>query len=239
MVSMKTGEWVALAILFLMVLTAFGVYWSLPEQIVFIWDGNSKVLGYIDKTLAIFGLPLFSILLYGFLRWLPNLDPNQRFREMQTEYVWFTVAVVGFLFYYYGMMIFYNLKGLALGNNQFISSWGMNIASMLMFGIAFLLFALSEVIHKSSPVHVFGIKTNATLSSETIWKETHERAGWMLKSMAIIAGIGIFAPDFVLKLLLVAIVVGSIYLVVYSDYLYKKMNEKQIVIGKRKNKKKK
>jgi uncharacterized membrane protein len=61
-----------------------------------------------------------------------------------------------------------------------------------------------------------------TLSSEEVWRSTHERAGLLFKVCGVIAMLSMLVPKYSIWLVVLPIIFAGLYLVVFSYTEYRK-----------------
>ena len=94
--------------------------------------------------------------------------------------------------------------------NQVMSA----LFAILMGGIAFF-------IRRVKPNWFAGIRTPWTMESETVWKATHERGFRVFFIIALFCLLGILVPEYAYLFILLPVIIGTIYLVVYSYIVWK------------------
>jgi uncharacterized membrane protein len=67
-----------------------------------------------------------------------------------------------------------------------------------------------------------GIRTPWTMESETVWNETHQRGFRVFLVIALFCLLGVFIPEYAYLFILLPVIIGTIYLVVYSYIVWKK-----------------
>lgn len=67
-----------------------------------------------------------------------------------------------------------------------------------------------------------GIRTPWTLSSETVWKKTHEIGGKLFKIAGVIAFAGVLAGEYAIWFILVPVLAVAVFTVAYSYFEYQK-----------------
>jgi uncharacterized membrane protein len=60
------------------------------------------------------------------------------------------------------------------------------------------------------------------LSSEKVWTKTHKIGAKLFKASGLICLLAIFLPQYALFFILGAIILASVYLIVYSYFAYQK-----------------
>lgn len=202
-----------LSLVVVLISFAIGMYFysKMPEMMASHWDYRGEVDGYMPKFLGLFLMPIISAVLFGFFLLIPKLDPLkeniQKFSKYFDSYILFFEL---FLLYIYLLTIFWSL-----GLN-------FNMTSAIMPAMAVLLFTMGVLVEKAERNWFIGIRTPWTLSSETVWRKTHQLGGKLFKIIGVIAVFGVFLSDFAMFLILIPVILISFYLVIYSYLEYKK-----------------
>lgn len=196
-----------------LVLAAVTIYgWmNLPDQIAVHFNSVGEADGFADKTSGLLMIPALSAGLYLLFRLIPNIDPlGENISEFQDTYQKLVVAVLAFLTYSQAMIVFWNL-GVSFTVNQALTP-----------AIAGLYYFMGDVISEAEQNWFVGIRTPWTLSSEEVWKRTHERCGPLFKIAAAVALFAVALPDYFIVLTVVPVLAVSIYAVLYSYREYQK-----------------
>ena len=73
-----------------------------------------------------------------------------------------------------------------------------------------------------------GIRTPWTLSSDVVWNKTHKIGGKVFIASGLVSFLGFFLKSYLaLVFILVPVIAGFIFLIVYSYNEYRKINNKQ------------
>jgi uncharacterized membrane protein len=90
-----------------------------------------------------------------------------------------------------------------------------NLTMPVMIGILFI--CMGFLMEHAEPNWFAGIRTPWTLSSERVWKKTHEqRGGTLFKLAGIFCLAGIFMQEYVIWFILVPVLAVALYCGVYS-----------------------
>ena len=99
---------------------------------------------------------------------------------------------------------------------------------------------ISNFLPKLEQNSTLGIKTNATLKSEIVWKKTHKLGGYL----GVLGGIvtfacgigGIFAKDITFILMIIGVafflITGCIIPIIYAEVLYSREKKTRKASGK-------
>jgi hypothetical protein len=160
-----------------------------------------------------------GVLNWAAFRALPQLDPRKNLRYSAGSLQKIALAVNLFL----GMLGVLIIRSIQAGRGE-------DILGYLPFGAALLLALIGNYLTQLRPNYFAGIRTPWTLSSDAVWRKTHQVAGPLLfwLSLAVLIPM-LFVPAMGRMLLLAGVlVVGSLYPVYYSYRLYRQ--EKQAMV---------
>ena len=196
---MNWMQWIIL----LLVVVSFGVgiyyYDMLPDPMASHWDGEGNVNGYMEKTLAVFLIPVILAVFVGIFYVIPHIDPlKANIRKFDKYYQGFIVLFVFFLTYTQVLSVAWNLG--------YVFDMGKMIAPAM--GIVFIY--LGILMGNSKQNWFIGVRTPWTLSSQRVWERTHNIAKNIFMGIGLIwIAVGILAPAYtlyVLGLLLIAVI---------------------------------
>jgi len=211
---MNKNQRIIFFLLLLMLLLSILVFSRMPDRIVTHWGITGKADGFSGKAFGLFFMPLFSFFLYGLLAWLPNLDPKRKNIELfRSTYEGFLVLFFLFFFYLHLLTILWNI-GLKLSFNQAFAP-----------ALAVLYYGMGLLIEKAKMNYFIGIRTPWTLANEEVWDETHKKSGIAFKIAGILSFFGFFFPNDYAWILLSSIIFASLYSVVLSYLIYKKVTK--------------
>lgn len=211
--STRTTILVVLLMLFAATLAGILLWNRLPDQMASHWNINDQVDGYMPKFWGVFMLPLITLVMLGLFLVIPAIDPLKaniaKFRE---AFNLFIVLMVAFMVYIYGLTLAWSL-----GYTNFKMSGAMLPAiGLLMIFIGFMM-------RQAKRNFFIGIRTPWTLSSDTVWNETHRLGAVLFMISGALAFIGgFFGGMTAFWLMFVPIIGSTIFLLVYSYVLYQK-----------------
>ena len=193
------------------VMLAAGLFFApqLPEQMPSHWNAAGQVDGYMPKDWHVYGFPIATLLLGLLLVYLPEIDPlKKNVKKFREEYDLFTAFFTAFLAFLYGVTLAWGLG----------YEFPMNLA--VLPAIAGLLYVSAELMEKSQRNWFIGVKTPWTLSSDRVWRKTHDLAAKMFKGFAFAFLALLFYPQAMLAVMLV-LLSGIAIIIVYSYLAYK------------------
>lgn len=202
------------AILILAALIAGALFWNqLPDQVASHWNVNDQVDGYMPKFWGVFMMPLVTLGMLALFLVIPSIDPLKaniaKFRE---TFNLFIVLIIAFMLYVHGLTLAWSL-----GYQSFKIS-----AAMLPFmGVLFV--AIGFMLRKAKRNFFIGIRTPWTLSSDSVWDETHRLGSilFMVSGALAIIG-GFFGGMTAFWMLMVPLMGSTVFLMVYSYILYRR-----------------
>ena len=217
MTNMRKEIILALFVILLQFLVAIYYYPQMPDQIASHWNIQGEANGYMSKFWGLFLVPLMSVGLFFLFAVIPRIDPLQNNIKEFIGYYWsFIILFLGYMLYIQVLIVVWNL------------GFTYNMFQALSPAMGILFFSIGFIIGKAKQNWFMGIRTPWTLSSEIVWEKTHRLGGKVFMISGLISILGFFFEGyFALLLIMAPIMVGSIFLVVYSYYEYQKINNTQ------------
>jgi immunity protein, SdpI family len=203
--STKT-TWIVLGILTAASLVmGLAVYGMLPDQVASHWNGQGEADGYSSALSGILLLPAIMIGTVVLIMFIPAIDPlKENIAAFREDYNGMVVAMAGFMTYLHILTLLFNLG----------VDFKMN--SLLAPGMGGLFFWIGEMIGKARRNFFAGIRTPWTLSSDSVWQKTHERAAMGYKVAGALTLLAIPFPNLAMIFIIGPIMAVSLYAVVYS-----------------------
>ena len=173
------------------------IIWSqLPNQIPIHFNLAGQANNYQSKPLAVFGLPLFLLLVHLFVIFVIGRDPkNQTMNEKMGKVIYWLTPIVS-------LSVFYLIYSKALG-----STTNPSIFASALLGLIFVM--MGNYMPKLKVNHTVGIRLPWTLQSEDNWNKTHRLAGklWVVGGLILLLEAGLqFALSYVLVMVILVIV---------------------------------
>jgi uncharacterized membrane protein len=203
---------IIVSILIVLAALAGVLFWNqLPDPMASHWGANDQVNGTTSKLLGVFLLPLITAALFGLFMLIPSIDPlKANINKFRGVYNLFIVLLTAFMLYVHGLQLVWNLG----------SPFRMSTALLPALGLLFIF--LGFMIEKTKRNFFIGIRTPWTLSSDTVWDETHRVGGQLFKVSGVLALVGIFFPGYTLWFILVPVLGSALFSVVYSYVLFER-----------------
>ena len=210
---MKKPAWFSLAVSALMLATGLFFYAVLPDPLPSHWNAAGEVDGYAPKNLIVYGFPAATALLGLLLVYLPQIDPlKKNVDKFRKEYDLFTAFFAAFMAFLYGITL----------------AWGLGyefpMSSAILPAVAALLYLSGSLMEKSRRNWFIGVKNPWTLSSDGVWRKTHDLASKIFKGFAFAFLALAFYPR--ATVFVVASLVGGIALITAYSYLAYKEEKK-------------
>jgi len=187
------------------------VYPTVPEKVVSHWNAAGQADGSMPKFWGLGLIPIIMIAMVGLFAVLPRIDPYKKNYEKFRDY-------------YEGFILLFILFMLAVQAQIILWSIGYQISPNLTFPflIGSLFIYIGFLLGHAEQNWFVGIRTPWTLSSETVWKKTHELGGKLFKIAGIISFFGVLAGEFAMWFILVPVLAVALYTVLYSYFEFQK-----------------
>ncbi len=211
--SAKFSVFACLVMIVLSVAIGAYAYPLLPTLVVSHWNAHGVPDGHLSRFMGTFIVPMISLVIFLIIFLAPRLVPLKRNIEYVRKY-YNGLAVVLMLFFLYLQAIIVLLN---LG-------YKFNIVQFLAPAIGSLFFYLGILIRHTRRNWIAGIRTPWTLSSDEVWEKTHARSGRLFQGAGVLALFGFAFPHLAFILIFIPIVFVSLYAIVYSYFVFKKVN---------------
>lgn len=188
--------------------------WSqLPEQMASHWNVNDQVDGYISKFWGVFLMPLVTLGMLVLFLVVPSIDPlKANIAQFREAFNLFIVLIIGFMLYVHGLTLAWSLG---------YQGFKMSMAMLPFMGVLFI--AIGFMLRKAKRNFFIGIRTPWTLSSDSVWDETHRLGAILFMASGVLAVIGGFLGGMLAFWFLFVPLIGStLFLLVYSYVLYRR-----------------
>jgi len=195
------------------ILVTFGItialYPAVPDTMASHWDAAGQVNGYMAKPWGLAIIPAIMAIFAGLFALLPRIDP------LRKNYAKFQRYYEGFVLLFAAYLLVIQLQVILWNTGHPVSP---NLTFPVVTGI--LIIYVGFLIDHAEPNWFVGIRTPWTLSSETVWKKTHEAGGKLFKIAGLICLAGVLAGRYALWFVLVPVLAVAVSTVVYSYVLF-------------------
>ena len=189
-------------------------YPLLPDQVASHWNSFGEVDGYMSKFRGLFLLPLIMVFVNILLFFVPKIDPKRsNIEKFEGTFGSFIIIFNLFMLYIYSLTIAWNM------------GYPMDMNMAIIPAMAALFFYIGILVGKAKRNYTIGIRTPWTLDNDIVWDKTHRKGEKVFKLTAILTLVGLFFSKYTFYFLFIPLVVGVIYLIVYSYIEYKKLDK--------------
>jgi len=203
-----------IALILLGLMAAVLAYPRLPEQVASHWNAQGQVDDYTPRFWGVALMPLICIATTLLLWWLPSIDPlKANIQTFRPTYNLFVVVMVLYFLYVYAATLAVNL-GVPL-----------NMSVALVPAFAGLSYLMGVLVSNARRNFFIGIRTPWTLSSDSVWDQTHRRGGRLFKWSVPVILLGLLFPSRAFAFLIAPLLGISLYLYIYSYWLYRGESE--------------
>lgn len=208
---MRKSEIIVLSAVILSFVAGIYFYSAMPESMASHWNAGGEVNGHVSKFWGLFLMPLISLAMFLLFLIIPRIDPLKANIEKFRKYFdVFIVLIFAFFLYIYVFTILWNLG----------IEFDVNLVLPPAFGI--LIFYSGVLIGKAERNYCIGIRTPWTLSSDEVWKKTHELGGKLFKISGAIAFAGLVFPEYAFVFIIAPLIFSALFTMIYSYFIYRK-----------------
>jgi uncharacterized membrane protein len=211
--STRTTTIIVLVLVAASTLAGLLLWNRLPDQMASHWNVNDQVDGYMPKFWAVFMLPLITLGMFVLFLVIPSIDPMKaNIAQFRGAFNVFIVLIIGFMLYLYGLTL----------------AWSLGFTSFRMSGamlpaIGLLLIFLGFMMRRAKRNFFIGIRTPWTLSSDTVWNETHRIGAVLFMISGALAFMGAFySGTTAFWMMFAPIITSTVFLLIYSYLLYRR-----------------
>lgn len=185
---------------------------SLPDQLATHWDASGTADDSLPKLAVLVGGPLLTAGIVALFEAIPYFDPlGENIEKFHDVYDMMAVVTAGFIAYTYALVLAWNL------GSEF------EITQALSPAIAVLFFVVGILLERAERNWFVGIRTPWTLSSDAVWRHTHDRAAPLFKAAGIVALAGAVRPEYFVYFVAGPAVAITVFATVYSYVDYRRV----------------
>jgi uncharacterized membrane protein len=208
--STKTTLTISVILILLATLAGLLLWNKLPDPMASHWNQYDQVNGYMSRFWGVFLMPTITTGMLLLFLVIPSIDPLkanvQKFRDTFNTFI---TLIIAFMVYIYALSLLWNLG---------YTGFRMSTAMLPAMGLLFIFVGI--LISKAKRNFFIGIRTPWTLSSDTVWDQTHRVGGKLFIAAGVISMLGAFFRDYAFWFILVPIIGVSLFSVIYSYILY-------------------
>jgi uncharacterized membrane protein len=211
--STRTTTIIVLVMIAAATLAGLLLWNRLPDSMASHWNIHDQVDDYMPKFWGVFLLPLITLGMFVLFLVVPSIDPlKANIAQFREAFNLFIVLLVGFMLYLYSLTLAWSL-----GYNNFRMSGAMLPAIGLLF------IFIGFMMRRTKRNFFIGIRTPWTLSSDTVWNETHRVGAILFMVSGALAFIGgLFGGMTAFWMMFAPIIGSTFFLLVYSYVLYRR-----------------
>ncbi len=211
--SNKTTAIISLSLIAIALLVGVFLYNRLPDPMPAHWNAAGEIDGYMSKFWGIFLVPIMTVVLVLLFLVIPHIDPlKANIAKFRGVFNWFIVGFVVYMLYIYALTL-----AAALG-------YPFNMTYMLLPMVGLLFIGVGYMTSRAKRNFFIGIRTPWTLSSETVWDETHKLGSKMFMVAGVVTFLSAFLGESGIWLMMIAMLAAALIPIVYSYILWRREN---------------
>lgn len=200
-------KWYPILVVAAAVVASAVAYTRLPERVPVHWNAAGEVDRYGSPLEGVLVMPLVMVGLALLIPALPRIDPRgANYEKFKPTYHLVMNTILTFMLGVHATILAATL-GLPV-----------DVGRVVPIGLGALLIVLGNVLPRTRPNWMFGIRTPWTLSSDRVWERTHRVGGYlMLAAGLLVVLVGLLSPGARSMLAVVtAVVAAALGSVAYS-----------------------
>lgn len=213
--STKLSLSLSFVLIVLAALVGMLFYTQLPDPMPSHWNAAGQIDDFMPKFWGVFLMPLLTAALTALLTAIPAIDPlKANIAQFRGLYNAFIVGFVVYMLYVYGLTL-----AAALGYSFNMTLMLLPVMGLLFIGIGYLM--------KSAKRNFFiGIRTPWTLSSDSVWDETHKLGAKTFMVSGVIIFLSAFLGEAGIWLMTTVLLIAVFVPVIYSYILFVRETKK-------------
>lgn len=215
---MNKKDYASIILVIGMFVLAVYLYPQLPDKIAVHWNAAGQVDSYGSKTMGLLGIPVLTIVVYGFFLLIPKIDV---FKE----------NIKAFIGYYDNIKLLFVLFMLVVYLAMLLQNMGyrFNMGFVVIAALSVLIYYIGHAMPHMKRNFFMGIRTPWTLADEKVWDEVHKIGGKTFKLNALVIILAMLAEGYAIWILLASIVLNTLFLIAYSYFLYQKEGKNELI----------
>lgn len=211
--STKTSTIISVILIAIALIAGIFLYARLPDPMPSHWNAAGQVDGYMSRFWGIFLMPIITVALVALFLVIPQIDPlKANIARFRGAFNWFIVAFVAYMLYIYALTLAASL------------GFQFNMTIMLLPVVGLLFIGAGYMMGQAKRNFFIGIRTPWTLSSETVWDETHKLGSKLFMIGGVVTIVSAFLGENGIWLMLVAMLAAAFVPIVYSYILWRREN---------------
>lgn len=211
--STKTSTIISGVLIAIALAAGLVLYARLPDPMPSHWNAAGEIDGYMSKFWGVFLMPILTIALTGFFLIIPQIDPlKANIAKFRGAFNWFIVAFVAYMLYIHALTLAASL------------GFQFNMTMMLLPVVGLLFIGIGYMMKQAKRNFFIGIRTPWTLSSETVWDETHKLGSKLFVLGGVVTIVSAFLGEAGFWLMMIAIMVAAFVPIVYLYILWRREN---------------
>jgi len=212
--STKTTIIISVTLIAIALVVGLVLYARLPDPMPSHWNAAGEVDDYMPKFWGIFLMPIIMVVLVPLFLAIPHIDPlKANIAKFRDVFNWFIVGFVVYMLFIYGLTL-----GAALG-------YQFNMTYMILPVVGLLFVGVGYMMGRAKRNFFIGIRTPWTLSSETVWDETHKLGSKMFMVAGVVTIISAFLGENGIWLLMAALLSAAFVPIIYSYIIWRRENK--------------
>jgi uncharacterized membrane protein len=191
--------------------------WALPrapDRVVTHWNAAGQPDGTMAKLPGLLAIPAIAAVTVGLLAVVPRIDPlRENLAAFRRHYDWFVVLLAGFLAYVHALAVAYNL------------GYPVDPGRLVLPAVGLLFLYVGVLLEEAERNWFVGIRTPWTLSSDEVWRRTHDLGATLFKVAGLVALLGVLVPEYAFWLLVGPAVAVAVMTTVYSFVVYRRVGD--------------
>lgn len=200
-------KWYPILVVAAAVVASAVAYARLPERVPVHWNAAGEVDRYGSRLEGVLIMPVVMVGLALLIPALPRIDPRgANYEKFKPTYHLVMNTILTFM-----LGVHLTVLAATLGVP-------VDVGRVVPIGVGALLVVLGNVLPRTRPNWMFGIRTPWTLSSDRVWERTHRVGGYlMLAAGLLVALTGLLSPGArSMLVVVVAVVAAALGSVAYS-----------------------